>query len=153
MRLHAKEYFKKMSEKLPDDQMPSEITNRPENSLKTITHVVYLLQAIGLLMTVVPLIIAAIINHVKRPDVQDFWLETHFRWQLRTFWYGMLWIVIGVLISVPTFFVMGLGLVVFFIVSLIIFVWLIYRVVKGWLRLTEGKPMYVQSETVQYKPF
>ena len=70
---------------------------------------------------------------VKRDDVAGTWLESHFRWQIRTFWFGLLWSVLGVL---------SLVVVVGFAVLFANLVWFIYRIVKGWIRLNEGRPMY-----------
>ncbi len=104
-------------------------------SLKTITTVVYALQAISFFVGLTCLI-AIIINYVKLPDAKGTWLESHFRWQIRTFWYSLLWLVVGFLLM----FVM-VGYLVF--AGLV--VWMIYRIVKGWLRLADNKPMYTDA--------
>lgn len=105
---------------------------RDLESLKSITHAVYLLQAIGLCLplTFIP---ALIINYVKRDDIHGTWLASHFRWQIRTFWFGLLWAVLGGL----TFLV-----VVGWFILLADWIWLLYRVIKGWLNLFDRKPMY-----------
>jgi uncharacterized membrane protein len=100
--------------------------------LKTFTTVVYALQAASFLLGITALI-ALILNYVKRDDVRGTWLESHFRWQIRTFWFGLLWGVIGailLLVLVGWFVLVADG------------IWIIYRIVKGWLDLYEGKPMY-----------
>lgn len=102
-------------------------------SIKTITTAVYVLQAVSFLFGVT-FIVAVVINYVKKEDVKGTWFESHFRWQIRTFWYWLLWLVVGLLSSV-----VGVGWIILFAS----FVWTIYRVVKGWLRLSEGKEMYV----------
>ena len=99
----------------------------------TLTHVIYALQAASLLVGITALV-AVIINYVKRPDVAGSWLESHFRWQIRTFWFGLLWSVMG---FITAFVVVG-----YFILAANA-VWLIYRIVKGWLRLADQKAMYV----------
>ena len=99
--------------------------------LKTITQVVYALQALSFAFGVTALI-GLIINYVKREDVAGTLYENHFDWQIRTFWWGLLWGVVGVL---TIWFVIG------FFVLFAAWVWMIYRVVKGWLKLTEGKPV------------
>ncbi len=104
-------------------------------SIKTITTAVYALQAVSFLLGVT-FIVAVIINYIKKDDVKGTWLESHFRWQIRTFWYWLLWLVVGLLSAV-----VGVGWIILFAS----FVWTIYRVVKGWLRLSEGKEMYVQG--------
>jgi uncharacterized membrane protein len=100
---------------------------------KTITMVVYALQALSFLF-VITFLVAVIINYIKRDDVSNSWLASHYRWQIRTFWFSLLWYVIGFL----TLFVM-IGYLVLFANSL----WLIYRIIKGWLRLSEGREMYL----------
>jgi len=102
------------------------------DSARTVTLVVYALQAASLLVGIT-FVIAVIINYVKRPDVRGTWLESHFRWQIRTFWFSLLWTVIGV---VASYILVG------YIVLVVALIWFIYRVAKGWLRLLDGKRMY-----------
>ena len=94
---------------------------------------VYALQVAGFFLGGIPTLIGVIINYVKRGDVQGTWLESHFRWQIRTFWFGLLWGVIG-------------AVLVFVYVGVVILVantvWMIYRIVKGWLYLNDNKPLY-----------
>ena len=101
-------------------------------SLKQVTMVVYALQALGFLSGGVTAIVAIIVNYVKREDVAGSIYQSHFDWQIRTFWWGLLWGVIGMLLIV---------VVVGFAVLFVGWVWTVYRVVKGWLKLTEGKPV------------
>jgi uncharacterized membrane protein len=107
-------------------------TNEELAALKTITQVVYGLQALSFAFGVTALI-GLIINYVKREDVAGTIYQSHFDWQIHTFWWGLLWGVLGVILIVA----LGLGLVILFAS----WVWAIYRVVKGWLKLTEGKPV------------
>ena len=102
-----------------------------EKSLKTLTIVVYALQGLGF-FNGITWIVAVIINYVKRDDVKGSWLESHFSWQIRTFWWGLLWGVIGALLM----FVL-VGFAVWFAAA----VWIIYRIVKGWLYLNDNKPI------------
>jgi uncharacterized membrane protein len=99
--------------------------------LKTITTVVYVLQALGFLNGIT-WIVAVVINYVKKEEVQGTWLESHFRWQIRTFWFGLLWGVIGGLLAL---------VLVGFVVLVAAGIWIIYRIVKGWLYLMDGKPL------------
>ena len=98
--------------------------------LKTITQVVYAMQALSFAFGVTALI-GLVINYVKREDVAGTLYQSHFDWQIHTFWWGLLWSALGFILI----FAFGLGLVVLFVA----WVWAIYRVVKGWLKLTEGK--------------
>ena len=100
-------------------------------SLKTITTVVYALQALSFFWGV-PALVAIIINYVKRDDARGTVYESHFDWQIRSFWWGLLWSVIGLLLAV---------VLVGFLVMFIAWIWMVYRVVKGWLKLTEGQPV------------
>ena len=100
--------------------------------LKTITIVVYALQALSI-FTGITFIAAVVVNYIKKDDVQGTWLESHFLWQIRTFWYGFLWGFIGVILSI---------VVVGYFILLANTIWLLYRIIKGWLRLSENKPMY-----------
>ena len=102
-----------------------------QRSLKTLTTVVYGLYALTWLFGI-SAIVAIIVNYVKREDVAGTWLESHFRWQIRTFWFGLLW---GVLGAITFVFIIG------WLILCANTIWLIYRIVKGWLNLNDGKPM------------
>lgn len=102
-------------------------------SLKTITTVIYALNALSLFVGISS-IVAIIMNYVKLSDTRGTWLESHFRWQIRTFWYGILWAVVSFVLM----FVM-----VGYVLLVAVGIWYIYRIVKGWLRLADNKPMYV----------
>jgi uncharacterized membrane protein len=102
-----------------------------EQGLKTIVTVVYALQAFGLLLPVVlPWIVGVVIDYVKREDARGTWLESHFRWQIRTFWWSLLWAVIGGVL---------LLVLIGWLVLAVAGVWVLYRIVKGWLRLAEQR--------------
>jgi uncharacterized membrane protein len=102
----------------------------PEKN-KTLTMVIYALQALGFLVGV-SWIVAVVINYVKKEEVAGTWLESHFRWQIRTFWYGLLWGLLGALLLLVL-----VGYLVLFAAA----VWVIYRIVKGWLYLNDNKPL------------
>jgi uncharacterized membrane protein len=121
-------------------------------SLVRFTQVIYGLHAFSLLTgilgaaTVVgafltgwPSIIAVILNYVKRSEARGTWLESHFRWQIRTFWFGLLWISVCVLFIVAT---LGIGILVAWLPMTLVGLWFIYRIVRGWLALSDGRPMY-----------
>ena len=101
--------------------------------LVNITTLVYVLQALSFFVGI-SCIVALIINYVKLPEVSGTWLASHFRWQIRTFWFSLLWLVLG---GVMVFLVVG------YFVLVANAVWFIYRIVKGWLYLNDRKPMYV----------
>lgn len=123
------------------DSTPTATTST--DALLRVTHIVYALHALGLAIgafgaaSVVgsflfgwPSIIAVIINYVKRGEARGTWLESHFAWQIRTFWYALLWSVVAVLVA---FTIIGLPVTVLMFIAL--GVWAIYRIVRGWLRL------------------
>jgi uncharacterized membrane protein len=113
--------------------MTTEVSPQQAESNRTITLACYILYAASLISGVTALI-AIILNYVKRDDVVGTVYESHFTWQIRTFWYGLLWTVIG-FITIPIL----IGIAILAVACL----WFIYRIVKGWVRLTDGKPMYV----------
>jgi uncharacterized membrane protein len=109
------------------------ISEEQLKSLKTLTVVNYGLYAAALVVPITA-IVAIVINYVKKDDAAGTWLESHFRWQIRTFWFGLLWAVLGFIT-----YVIIIGWVILFVDC----IWIIYRIVKGWLNLNDNKPMYV----------
>ncbi|WP_207005428.1 DUF4870 family protein [Trinickia mobilis] len=100
--------------------------------LRTLTHVIYALYAVHWLTGGLTGLIAVIINYVKRSDAAGTPYEAHFDWQIRTFWYGLAGYLIGlaliiVLIGVPVLWAVG--------------IWMLYRIIKGWLYLYDNKPL------------
>ena len=127
-------------------------TNQPSGPLYNWTQAIYALHAfslvtgiigtatvVGAFLTGWPSIIAVILNYVKRSEVRGTWLESHFTWQIRTFWYGLLWVGLCVLFIIVTF---GIGILIAWVPLGIVTLWFIYRTVRGWLRLRDGLPMY-----------
>lgn len=119
----------------------------PDSSLITITHVTYALHALGLAIgafgaaSIVgsfllgwPSIIAVILNYVKRGEARGTWLESHFAWQIRTFWWALAWAAAVVVVSLPLMLVL-VGFVTWPIGLFALGVWAVYRVAKGWLRV------------------
>ena len=115
----------------------------PREGPVTLTHVMYGLHAFSALTGILtpalvvtafltgwPSIIAVIINYVKRSEVRETWLDSHFSWQLRTFWFALLWLVIGAVlfatvVGIPAAVVLWLGTGI----------WVLYRLIRGWLAL------------------
>ena len=131
--------------------MADAVIREQDSSLVTTLHITYALHAVGLAIgafgaaTVVgsfifgwPSIIAVIINYVKRGDARGTWLESHFSWQIRTFWWAVLWSCLIFLIGLPlTLVIIGFGVwaIGFFILG----IWAIYRIAVGWLRLNDRR--------------
>jgi uncharacterized membrane protein len=95
---------------------------------------------VGAFLTGWPSIIAVILNYVKRGDTRGTWLESHFSWQNRTFWFGLLWIALCVLFVVAT---LGVGILIAWLPMMLVGLWFIYRIARGWVRLRDRRPMYV----------
>jgi uncharacterized membrane protein len=115
------------------EQPTNAVTEKDLQPLINITTVVYALQALSFLLGIT-WIVGVIVNYVKREDVAGTFLASHFRWQIRTFWFGLLWCVLGVIM---------LLILVGYFVLVADAIWIIYRIVKGWLRLNDRKEMYV----------
>jgi uncharacterized membrane protein len=106
---------------------------------KRLTLAVYCLYSLSPLTAGFTSFIAIVINYVKRDDVKGTWLDTHFKWQISTFWWSLALSIVGLITAV-----VGVGLVVLFVVGL----WVVYRVVKGILYLKDNKPMYAPKGAI-----
>ena len=113
-------------------------------------HVVYGLHSFAIVMGIIgsatviggflgslPSIIAVILSYVKRGAARGSWAESHFRWQIRTFWYALLWLIIAMLLLL-TLVGAPIGLAMLITIT----IWLIYRIARGWTRLAGAQPMY-----------
>ena len=105
------------------------------------TGIVGAATVIGAFLTGWPSILAVILNYVKRGEARGTWLESHFRWQIRTFWFGLLWVVLCGLVVVLT---LGLGIIVVWLPLAVVTIWLVYRIARGWIRLAARQPMYAE---------
>lgn len=125
----------------------------PADSLVTLTHVIYALHAFTVLMGMLtpafivtafltgwPSILAVILNYLKRDEVRGTYLESHFRWQIRTFWFALLWVAIA-WAFILTLFGIPFGMLIFVASGL----WVLYRIVRGWLRLNDRLGMPIQE--------
>jgi uncharacterized membrane protein len=121
----------------------------PRQGLVTLAHIIYALHAFSALTGLVsaafvvtafltgwPSIIAVILNYVKRSDVRGTWLDSHFSWQIRTFWYALLWVVIAAIL-----FVTLIGIPFAWAIWVITGIWVLYRIIRGWLALVSERPM------------
>lgn len=123
----------------------------PRPSLVTLTHVLYAMHAVSALAGLLtpafivtsfiagwPSIIAVIVNFVKRDDVRGTYLESHFNWQLRTFFYALLWVLLAGLLAITL-----VGLIVAIPLAIGLGVWVLYRIIRGWLALVGQKSVRV----------
>lgn len=138
----------------PQSYSPGPPAQPGDDSLVTYTHIIYALHAFGVVMGVVstattvvggfvfsaPSIIAVILNYVKRSEVRGTWLESHFNWQIHTFWYAFMWLVLLFIFSALLAIIL-VGFAVWYVGALILGTWVIYRVARGWLNLRDRVPM------------
>ena len=130
-------------------------TDEPRRSLIILIHVIYGLHAaslitgiigaatvVGAFLTGWPSIIAVILNYAKRSEARGTWLESHFRWQIRTFWFGLLWVTLCLLFVVAT---LGIGILIAWAPLGAVGLWFIYRIARGWLALIDRRPMYTSD--------
>jgi len=137
--------------------IPGSPTAQPvDQSLITYTNIIYALHAFAVVMGVIstaatvlggfvfslPSIIAVIMNYAKRSQVQGTYLESHFSWQIRTFWFALLWAVLLGAVSLVLALIV-IGIFTWYVGALLLGVWIIYRVARGWAALRDRRPMYV----------
>ena len=121
----------------------------PTDSLVTLTHVIYALHAFTALMGLLssafivtafltgwPSIIAVILNYAKRDEARGTYLASHFRWQIRTFWFALLWVMVAWL-----FIVTLIGIPIAITLFIMTGLWVLYRIARGWLRLLDKQEM------------
>jgi uncharacterized membrane protein len=119
-----------------DATTPSSPQSGPSESLIQITHVTYALYALGLLTAGVIAIAGLIIAYIKADDAKGTYLEAHYSWLIRTFWWGLGWTLLVWLFVIVT---IGIGLIVAWLFWGAIWIWVAYRIIRGWLRLTEKR--------------
>ncbi|MGQ0525585.1 MAG: DUF4870 family protein [Betaproteobacteria bacterium] len=123
----------------------------PRESMVRLTHLIYGLHAFSAVMGILtsafivtafvtgwPSIIAVIINYVKRSDARGTFLDSHFGWQIRTFWWALLWLLAVILliftvVGIPLAWLLGVG----------VGIWVLYRIIRGWITLGNSQPMPV----------
>jgi uncharacterized membrane protein len=121
-------------------------TSERDSSLKTIGHISYLLHAIVAVGAVLPgtqasitlLIVAFILDLVKKDEAAGSWQESHFRWRIRS----VIWAAVLYVVTLPLWF---LFLIPGWIAWAIISIWFLYRVVRGWVNLNSNTPMPVPA--------
>ncbi len=125
------------------EPVPATLVHGVRNSLVQLTHFIYGLHAIAVLVGItssatvaggfvfgLPSLVAVFLNYLKRSDVNGTWLESHFRWQIRTFWFTALWLVVYGLLIITI-----IGIPIAWILIVILGLWVGYRVIRGWVAL------------------
>jgi uncharacterized membrane protein len=132
--------------------MPDQIISTlPQDNLVRITHIIYALHTLSVVMGFIgsafiittfltgwPSIIAVIINYIKRGNVRGTFLDSHFGWQIRTFWYALLWMAVAAIL-----FLTVIGIIFAYIIAVGAGIWISYRIIRGWIALSEFRSMPV----------
>jgi uncharacterized membrane protein len=131
------------------EPVPVTLVHGVRNSLVQLTHFIYGLHAIAVLIGVtssatvaggfvfgLPSLVAVLLNYLKRGDVNGTWLESHFRWQIRTFWFTALWLLVYGLLIITI-----IGIPIAWILIAILGLWVGYRVIRGWVALFSERPV------------
>lgn len=127
----------------------------PPESLVRLTHLIYALHTASIVIGVltsatvvgafvfsIPSLVGVILNYAKRSEARDTYLESHFRWQIRTFWFAVLWGGLSVLL-VFLLAITVIGLLLVWLPVLLVGGWVAYRVIRGWLALNDGREVAV----------
>ncbi|HEV7432493.1 MAG TPA: hypothetical protein VGN77_05575 [Steroidobacteraceae bacterium] len=125
----------------------------PGSGLLAYTHLIYGLHAsavltglfssstiVGRFLFGLPSLLAVILNYARRAEVRGTWLESHFEWQIRTFWYALLWIAVTLLVGAPLTLIL-VGVYIVIVGFVIVGLWVAYRVARGWLNLRARRAM------------
>lgn len=113
-----------------------------DSGLRTIGHISYLLHAIVAVGAVLPsfqpsvllLVVAFILDLVKRSEADGTWQETHFSWRIRS----VVWAAVLYVVTIPLWMVFIVpGWIAWGLIS----IWFLYRVTRGWLALNDRRPM------------
>lgn len=132
------------------------ISDNKRRSLTTYNHMTYLLYVVSYFTAGLLWIVPIVMNYAKRHDADGSWLATHFDWQIKTFWYSVVWFAIGMIIimfavgglgvsmmadsgdlAIGSILVTGFGL----LIMVFTFIWHLYRIIRGWIALTDGRPV------------
>ena len=126
-----------------------------DEGLITYTHAIYALHSLAVLIGIttaasivgsfvcgIPSIVAVIMNYARIAATRGTFLESHFRWQIRTFWFALLWTLLIWAVTLPLFVVL-VGIPLFFVFFGALAIWIIYRVARGWMSLRDRRPMYI----------
>src|SRR5208282_1405569 len=135
---------------MSDAAVPPVANGAPSPALISMTLVIYALFGVaavaGLASSGFPLIaplmgiIAIILAYVKRGDAAGTWLASHYRWLIRTFWFSLLWGIVGAVIFV-VFAIILIGLVVGYAIWVATTIWVLYRLIRGYVLFNASQPV------------
>ncbi|HUG22152.1 DUF4870 family protein [Piscinibacter sp.] len=108
-------------------------SSQERHNLTLLTHVMYALHTASFFSAGIFSVIAIILNYVKRQDLPDDFFRSHFRWQARSFWFTLLWL----LLALPLWILVFPGWAAYTVIGL----WYLYRFIRGWWNFAESKPM------------
>ena len=125
----------------------------PMPSVLTVAHVVYALHTVAIVIGIVgaatvigsfvgslPSILAVLLNYAKRSSARGTWADSHYRWQIRTFWFALLWATVVFFLGLPLTLVI-VGFAVWIVGFFLLGIWAIYRIARGWMALNAGRPI------------
>ena len=129
------------------------VSGQPDASLISYTHIIYALHSLSVLIgltsavTIVgsfvfglPSIVAVIMNYARQADARGTFLESHFSWQIRTFWFALLWVLVITALSLPLMLI-AIGFLTLPAGYVLLGIWVIYRIIRGWLALGDRRPV------------
>lgn len=139
------------------NQAKDTMNSDKRRSLITYNHITYLLYVVSYFTAGLLWIVPIVMNYAKRHDADGSWLATHFDWQIKTFWYSIVWFVLGIVIiafalggfgvsvltdssnnmAIGSVLLAGVGL----LIMLFTFIWHLYRIIRGWIALTDNRPV------------
>jgi uncharacterized membrane protein len=132
-----------------NETMPATGAAQPRDSTVTMAHVVYALHTASVLICAtsivtiagafvfgIPSIVAVILNYATRSNARDTWIESHYRWQIRTFWFALMWSLIAMLL-----FITLIGIPLAWLLAIFTGLWVIYRIIRGWIALANREPV------------
>ena len=139
-----------------NNPMSDNMNSKQSRSLVTYNHITYLLYVLSYFTAGLLWIVPIFMNYAKRRDADGTWLATHFDWQIKTFWYSIVWFIVG--IGIITFALGSFGVSIMadsgniavgsvllasigFIIMGVAFIWHLYRIVRGWIALADGRPV------------
>ena len=130
--------------------LPDAADRAPLPSVLTVANLVYALHAFAIVVAIagtativgsflmsLPSIAAVVLNYIQRSDARGTWVASHYRWQIRTFWFSIFWVLVAAVL-----FVTVIGIPFYYGIIWLLSIWLAYRIGKGWLRLRDARPMY-----------